>query len=155
MKKVMLASLGILFLFVLHACQGPVEDASFEAQFETENKTSRIMGKDMEGNPMQVLFTAEGSGQMTHMGKVKVFLDGAINIINGTEIMKITLVDSKGDSLFMGRRSSVSPDGSFTAQEEINGGTGKYVKATGNSTSTGSTADYGKASWTQEGVLSF
>ncbi len=138
-----------------NAGNSKVENAPFEAIFKTQNKTTRIISHDQEGNPIQMLFTAAGSGEMTQMGKVKVFVEGGRNVTNGTEIVKTIFVDSKGDSLFIGGRTSVGTNGAFTSQEQINGGTGRYVNATGNSTSKGETGSDGSASWTQSGTISF
>ena len=135
--------------------QGPsVENGSFEASLQTEENSYRVLSKDSEDNPIQILFTAEGNGEMTHLGKVKVFQEGGRNETNGTEVIRTILVDSNGDSLFMGSRASVALDGQFTSNENISGGTGRYINAKGSSNSTGQ-KDGKSASWEQTGTITF
>lgn len=132
-----------------------VENAPFEASADIKNTTTRVLSRDSEGNPIQVLFTAEGSGEMTHLGKVKVYREGGRNETNGTEVVRIIFIDSKGDSLFMGSRASIAADGSFTSSEQISGGSGRYANATGNATSSGQKQGSGDSSWKQSGTITY
>ena len=161
-SKVFLSTFGLVLLLLFIACQNvakspqgaSVENSPFEANLQTEEKSYRVMSRDSEDNPIQILFTAEGNGEMTHLGRVKVFQQGGRNETNGTEVVRTTLVDSQGDTLFIGSRASVAIDGTFTANEQIEGGTGRYAKAKGNSSSNGQ--KNGKsASWKQTGIITF
>lgn len=153
---------GLILALALAACQnaekGPdqktVENVSFEATMEAEDKKIQVLSRDSEGNPIQVLFTAEGSGEMTHLGKVKVFREGGRNETNGLEVIKLIYIDSNNDTLIMGSRTSVAADGSLSGQQEVIGGTGRYANASGMATSTGSMQD-GVTSWTQTGTITY